>query len=118
TSTAAGLRRAALSIGRGGAAGRAQVLRGPDGRARQRRRARDRARAGGAAPPGTPQARSGGGALQPGRGKMTRGFSQRSALLSVRLFALMAALTLWGGSAFPIFPERPVTLGGPLRGGA
>ena len=48
---------------------------------------------------------------------MTRGFSQRSALLSVRLFALMAALTLWGGSAFAIYPERPVTIVVPFAAG-
>jgi len=48
---------------------------------------------------------------------MTRGFSQRSALLSVRLFALMAALTLWGGSAFAIYPERPVTIVVPFAPG-
>jgi len=48
---------------------------------------------------------------------MTRGFSQRSALLSVRLFALMAALTLGGGSAFAIYPERPVTIVVPFAPG-
>src|SRR5262249_44230744 len=44
-------------------------------------------------------------------------FSQRSALLSGRLFALISALTLSAGSAFAIYPERPVTIVVPFAPG-
>jgi tripartite-type tricarboxylate transporter receptor subunit TctC len=48
---------------------------------------------------------------------MNPGFLRRSALLTARLFALMAALTLPGGSAFPAYPERPVTIVVPFAPG-
>jgi tripartite-type tricarboxylate transporter receptor subunit TctC len=48
---------------------------------------------------------------------MTPGFSRRPALLMMRLFALMAALTLCGGSAFATYPERPVTIVVPFAAG-
>src|SRR5262245_46136387 len=44
-------------------------------------------------------------------------FSQRSALLSVRLFALISALTLSAGSAFAIYTERAVTFVVPVAPG-
>jgi tripartite-type tricarboxylate transporter receptor subunit TctC len=43
--------------------------------------------------------------------------SRRSALLTVRLFALITAVTLWGGSAFATYPDRPVTIVVPFAPG-
>src|SRR5262245_65028799 len=43
--------------------------------------------------------------------------SRRSALLALRLVALMAPLTRRGGPAFAIYPERPVTIVVPFAAG-